>query len=173
MSRGNQRRLDAFPFGHDKRQARMNSKLLHQHDGRRTFAVIMDKGDEVLSSISAFAKEQRISAAQITAIGALSDVVLKYFDWDAKEYRPIPVREQVEVASLNGDVALDPEGKPAVHIHLVVGRKDGTALAGHLGEAHVRPTLEVIIDEQPSYLQKTSDPESGLALINAKASRHA
>lgn len=151
----------------------MDSKILHEHDGMRTFAVIMDSGDEVLSSLGAFAKQQRIAAAQITAIGALSDVVLKYFDWDMKDYRRIPVREQVEVASLIGDVALDPQGKPTIHIHLVVGKKDGTAMAGHLGEAHVRPTLEVIIDEQPSYLQKTSDPETGLALINAKEPRHA
>jgi predicted DNA-binding protein with PD1-like motif len=151
----------------------MHSKLLHQSDGQRTFAVIMDRGDEVLSSIKDFATRERISAAQITAIGAFSDVVLKYFDWDKKDYRDIPVREQVEVASLNGDVALDPDGKPTVHIHLVVGRKDGSALAGHLGEAHVRPTLEVIINEQPSYLQKTADAETGLALINVKEPRHA
>jgi hypothetical protein len=39
--------------------------------------------------------------------------------------------------------------------------------------AHVPPTLEVIIDEQPSYLQKTADAETGLALINAKEPRHA
>jgi hypothetical protein len=150
----------------------MQSKLLKQAGGQRIFAVILDRGDEVLSSIRAFATGERISAAQITAIGALSDVVLKYFDWDAKKYRDIAIKEQVEVASLNGDVALDPEGKSAIHIHLVVGKSDGSAMAGHLGEAHVRPTLEVIIEEQPAYLQKTSDPESGLALINVREPRH-
>ena len=91
----------------------MQSKLLHEHGGQRTFAVIMDKGDEVLSSIKDFAARERILAAQITAIGALSDVVLRYFDWDTKDYRDIPVREQVEVASLIGDVARAPDGKPA------------------------------------------------------------
>jgi uncharacterized protein len=151
----------------------MNSKLLQQHEGRRTFALILDKGEEVLSSIGNFVIHEKISAAQLTAIGALSDVMLKYFDWDEKRYREIPVREQVEVASLLGDVALDPKGKPTLHIHLVVGKRDGSALAGHLGQAHVRPTLEVIIDEQPAYLQKTSDPETGLALISAKEPRHA
>ena len=151
----------------------MDSKLLHDHDGRRTFAIIMNIGDEVLSTILDFAKTQRIAAAQITAIGALSDVVLKYFDWETKEYRRIPVREQVEVASLIGDIALDPQGKPAVHIHIVVGKKDGSAMAGHLGEAHVRPTLEVIVEEAPSYLQKVHDPASGLALISAKEPLHA
>jgi uncharacterized protein len=151
----------------------MNSKLLNEQDGRRTFAVIMDVGDEVLSSIRDFAGRERISAAQITAIGALSDVVLKYFDWEKKDYRKIPVREQVEVASLVGDIALDPQGKPAVHIHLVIGKRDGSAMAGHLGEGHVRPTLEVIVQETPSYLQKVQDPETGLALISAKEPLHA
>ena len=151
----------------------MQSKLLHEHDGQRTFALIMDKGDEVLSSIKEFAARERISAAQITAIGAFSDVVLRYFDWDKKDYTNIAVHEQVEVASLNGDVARAPDGQPAVHIHLVVGKKDGSAMAGHLGEAHVRPTLEVIVAEQPSYLQKVHDPETGLALISPKEPIHA
>ncbi len=142
----------------------MQSKLLYEHDGQRTFAVIMDKGDEVLSSIKDFAARERVLAAQITAIGALSDVVLRYFDWDTKGYRDIPVREQVEVASLIGDVARAPDGKPAIHIHLVVGKKDGSAMAGHLGEAHVRPTLEVIVAEQPSYLQKVHDPRDRLGV---------
>jgi predicted DNA-binding protein with PD1-like motif len=151
----------------------MQNKLLHDHKGMRTFAVIMGTGDEVLSSIKTFVSEKQISAAQVTAIGALSDVVLRYFDWDKKEYRDIPVREQVEVASLIGDVARAPDGKPAVHIHLVVGKRDGSAAAGHLGEGHVRPTLEAIVTEQPSYLQKVQDPESGLALISAREPLHA
>ena len=151
----------------------MQTKLLREHSGQRTFAVIMDEGDEVLSSITEFAGNERILAAQIAAIGAFSDVVLRYFDWDKKDYSDIAVREQVEVASLNGDVARAPDGKPAVHIHLVVGKKDGSAMAGHLGEAHVRPTLEVIVTEQPSYLQKVRDPETGLALISPREPIHA
>lgn len=147
----------------------MKSKLLNKSGDRRIFAVIMSTGDEVLSTISAFANKERISAAQITGIGALSDLVLKYFDWQAKKYRDIPLREQVEVASLIGDIALGPDGKPAIHMHIVAGRSDGTAMAGHLGEAHVRPTLELIVNEAPAYLKKSYDSASGLALIDANA----
>jgi hypothetical protein len=146
----------------------MESKLLHDDNGERTFAVIMDNGEEVLSMVKDFAREHRIKAAQITAIGALSDVVLLYFDWEKKQYQQIPLREQVEVASLIGDIALNPKGEPTVHIHLVVGRQDGCAMAGHLGEAHVRPTLEIIVEEVPGYLQKVHDPETGLALISVR-----
>src|SRR5205823_15033472 len=101
---------------------------------------------------------------------ALSDVVLLYFDWPNKEYLRISVNEQVEVASLLGDIAQAPTGEPALHVHLVVGKRDGTAMAGHLGEAHVRPTLEVIITETPTHLRKMKDAETGLALIRPEVS---
>jgi hypothetical protein len=47
----------------------------------------------------------------------------------------------------------------------VLGTRHGSAKAGHLGEGHVRPTLEVIITESPAHLRKVKDDETGLALI--------
>lgn len=143
----------------------MRHKLLHDHSGQRTFAVVLETGEEAMACLRAFAREQRIMAAQITAIGAFSSLVLKYFDWEKKDYLDNQVNEQVEVASLIGDVALAPSGEPSIHAHLVVGRRDGTALAGHLGSGQVRPTLEVIVTESPAHLHKRHDPQSGLALI--------
>ncbi len=143
----------------------MQSKQLHDSDGQRTFAVILETGDEVMDCLQRFVASEGVTAAQLTAIGALSDARLAYFDWASRKYQPIPVNEQVEVASLVGDVAVGPDGKPAVHAHAVLGRRDGTAMAGHLQQAHVRPTLEVIVTESPAHLCKRLDPESGLALI--------
>ena len=60
-------------------------------------------------------------------------------------------------------------GKPALHIHIVVGTRDGSAKAGHLGEGHVRPTLEVVVTESPAHLRKVRDTETGLALIRPAA----
>jgi predicted DNA-binding protein with PD1-like motif len=149
----------------------MQHKLLHEENGQRTFAIVLETGDEVTETLRSFAARHGVTAAQFTAIGALSDAVLMYFDWETKKYQPIPVKEQVEVASLIGDVAEAPSGGPALHIHLVLGKRDGTALAGHLGEAHVRPTLEVILNESPAHLRKVKDPETGLALIRPQAAQ--
>ena len=52
------------------------------------------------------------------------------------------------------------------HAHVVVGRRDGTAHGGHLIEARVWPTLEVIIVESPQHLRRRFDAETGLALID-------
>ncbi|MEZ5787535.1 MAG: PPC domain-containing DNA-binding protein [Xanthobacteraceae bacterium] len=144
----------------------MRHKELHSRDGQRTHVVVLETGDEVMECLQSFVTAEEIRAAQITAIGALSDVVLLYFDWEKKDYLRIPVREQVEVASLVGDVAEAPSGDPSLHIHLVVGKRDGSAMAGHLGEAHVRPTLEVIVTESPVHLRKVKDEVTGLALIH-------
>jgi uncharacterized protein len=141
----------------------MKSKLIN--DGpQRTFAVVLDTGDEVTECLLRFAKEQKLSASQFTALGAFSDAVLGYFDWEKKDYEEIRIDEQVEVLNLTGDVALN-EGEPKLHPHVVVGKRDGSAHGGHLLKARVRPTLEVILTESPAHLTRKTDPESGLALI--------
>ena len=147
----------------------MEYKLLHKAEGQRTFVVVLASGNEVLSSIQDFVEREKVRAAAITAIGALSEATLLYFDWNKKSYEKIPVDEQVEVASLIGDVAEGPDGNPALHIHLVVGTRDGSAKAGHLGRAVVRPTLEVVVTESPAHLRKVKDRETGLALIRPAA----
>ncbi len=147
----------------------MHARLIHQEGGRRSFVVVLATGEEVMAALAGFVARERIVSASFTAIGAFSAAELAYFDWASKDYVAIPVPYQVEVASLTGDVATGPDGKPALHVHAVLGRADGTALAGHLRRGHVRPTLEVVLEELPARLRKVHDPASGLALIDPEA----
>lgn len=145
----------------------MKSKVLN--DGpERTIALIFEKGDEVVSTLQRFAKEHSLTASRFSAIGALESATLGYFNWERKDYDRISVADQVEVLSLNGDIALD-GSEPKVHAHAVLGRRDGSCVGGHVLEARVRPTLEVILVESPGYLRKTCDRETGLALIDVGA----
>lgn len=143
----------------------MQSRQIHSGGGQRTFALILDNGDEAMEHIRRFAEREGIHAAQITGIGAFEKAVLRYFDWERKEYLDNPVDEQVEVASLIGDIGEGDGGKAEVHVHLVLGRRDGGALAGHLKSGQVRPTLELIVTESPAHLCRRKDAETGLNLI--------
>ncbi len=143
----------------------MRAKQVHEERGQKTFALVFDTGDEFVSGLTSFAKDNALSAASLTAIGAFSDATLGYFDTEKKEYKEIPVEEQVEVLSLVGDIALKEDGEPQVHAHVVVGRSDGTTRGGHLLEAHLRPTLEVVLIESPEHLQRRVDEETRLPLI--------
>ncbi len=142
----------------------VKSKLIQDQGGEKTYAVVFETGDEAVAGLREFARRNNLGGARFTAIGAFSGATLGYFDWQTKEYRKIPIREQVEVLSLVGDIALD-HGEPQLHAHVVLGRSDGSTRGGHLLEAHVRPTLEVMLVEAPEHLHKEHDPQSGLALI--------
>jgi len=143
--------------------ASMNFKRIDESP--KTFILVFKAGDELADGLLQFAKEQRLTAASFKAVGALSSVRLGWFSWESKQYEPsVSLDEQVELLSLIGDVAVK-DGEPVVHAHAVIGKRDGTAHGGHLLNARIRPTCEVVLTESPAHLQKFVDPDSGLALI--------
>ena len=136
------------------------------HNGTALHAVIFETGDEVMAGLKDFARRENIRAARFTAIGAFQSATLAYFDWERKAYLEIPVNDQVEVLVLAGDIAWK-DNEPVAHVHVVLGRRDGSTLGGHLCRAIVRPTLEVMLT-QAGALERRVDPQSGLALISAQ-----
>ena len=145
----------------------MKAKLIH--DGlQKTFLAVFEKGDEVIHELGALAEELGFETTQFTGIGAFSKVVLGYFEPKTKEYRRIPLEEQVEVLSVLGNI-IRRSGRPSVHAHVIVGRADGTTRGGHLLEGYVWPTLELVITESAKHLRRSLDPDTGLALIDLGA----
>jgi uncharacterized protein len=145
----------------------MQIQLLNESDGRKEYAVIFGKGDEAFSGLTEFAEKYHITSAHFTAIGALSGAILGWFDPERKMYKEIPAEGQLEVASMIGDIAMF-NGKPVVHTHMIVGLPDGTARAGHVIEAQVNPTLEVMVTVERNAMYKSLDKETGLSLIDPR-----
>ena len=143
----------------------MKVQVLSRNNQETTYAVIFGKGDEVMGGLTEFAQRNHLAASRITGIGGIDDATLGFFDRPRKMHRPMIVKQPAEVLSLLGDIALY-QGKPVVHLHIVLGFADGTAHGGHLLEAHVWPTMEVIVTEYPHAMHKTLDAESGAALID-------
>lgn len=146
----------------------MKAKLLHKDNDVRVFAVVFAEGDNVEQNLLRFAESNRFADAQVSAIGAFSEVTLGYFDPQQTDYREIPIREQVEVLSFLGNIVLQ-NGMPRLHAHVIVGKSDGTAHGGHFLSGKVWPTLEMTVTELPNYLRRTYDNETGLMLINLAA----
>jgi uncharacterized protein len=148
----------------------LKSKLLNEPvtdagtAGQKTLALIFNDGDQVMASLKGFAPEQGVAASHFSAIGAFKSAILGYFDWEKRDYIKIPVDQQVEVLSMVGDITTNEE-KPNIHAHVVLGRRDGSTCGGHLIEAEVRPTLEVILIASPAHLERRFDKNAGLPLI--------
>ena len=150
----------------ETRVKRMNFRLLSDDDGVRVYVLVLDDGEEAFQSISDFAASQKLSAASISAIGALRRATVGWFDFQTKKYREIPVDQQCEVLSAIGDIAVGDDGKPSLHLHAVLGLSDGTTRGGHFLRGDVHPTVEAVITETPAYLRRRKRPELGVALID-------
>ena len=144
----------------------MKSRLVCQAAGERTYVLVLDAGEEAFSAITEFAGKNGLGGASLTAIGAFERATVGWFDLAAKTYRPIEIAEQCEGLSLLGDIATGDDGKPSLHLHAVLGLRDGTTRGGHFLKGMVRPPLEVTIVEMPAHLRRRKRPELGIALID-------
>lgn len=131
----------------------------------QTWAVILEDGEEVMAALQHFAEERRLGGSRVTAIGAFQHAELGFWDVDQQEYLPTAVDQQSEVLSLLGDITLDQDAQPKLHLHAVLGLRDASTRGGHLLSGLVRPTLELLIVESPRHLQRRFDPALGLPLI--------
>ena len=145
----------------------MTVKLVKDTPEEKVYAIVFVKGDEVLSGLTDFAAKYKVGDAHFNGIGAVSSATTAWIDLEKKMYHPTVTNEQVEVLSLVGDIASF-NGKPVVHMHAVLGRRDGTTVGGHVWELNVNPTVEVFLTANTTPLGKRADPASGLKLIDPK-----
>ena len=126
--------------------------------------LILHTGDNALESIKAFADRNQLDGASFYALGAFRESTIAYWNWDTKEYEHIEVGDQVEVLSMLGNVATSSNGR-RLHAHVVLGRRDGSTIGGHLIRAIVRPTLEVFFHDAGERLTRKKDEETALWLL--------
>ena len=96
----------------------------------------LETGADWRAEIESLADAVDADAAWFTALGAVQDAELWFYDQDDCEYSPIAFDEPLEVASCVGNVSLL-DGERFAHTHVVLSGPDGEAVAGHLNEATV------------------------------------
>lgn len=110
--------------------------------------VRLDKGDEIIASVTAVCEKEQIRTAQIQGIGGCEKVTVGVFDLDKKDYLRETVDGMLEMISLDGNVAAYEE-KPYIHVHasFAYHTPDGrpALLAGHLLSAVIGLTGEIVI----------------------------
>jgi predicted DNA-binding protein with PD1-like motif len=129
--------------------------------GKREFLLICDKGDAFPAALLDFAGRNNVTAASFNAIGAFDRVTIAYWNRETKQYEEISVDEQVEVVSMTGNLFAD-----RVHAHTVLGKRDGTTIAGHFVRATVFPTLEIFLTERETAVTRKQDEATGLWLLD-------
>jgi len=122
--------------------------------------LVFDPGDEFVATLQQYIADQQIASAWFQAIGAFETSVIAYWNRDTKRYEDIAVDEQVEVVALSGNV-----NRTKLHAHVVLGRRDGSTIGGHLKRGNVFPTLELWLSPLAEELIRKRDEATGLELI--------
>src|SRR5208282_762880 len=131
----------------------------------KTYLLVFSTGQHVMNGLLAFAKKHNLVAGHLTGIGAIDDAVIGYFDPQKKAYLRNHEKGQAEVLSVTGNLALY-EKEPFFHVHVALGLRDGAARGGHLFEATVRPTVELVLTTYARTVERKIDPETGLPLLD-------
>ncbi len=125
-------------------------------DGSKEYALVLARGDEVMTALSDFARVEQVTAASFSAIGAVRGAEVGWFDFEKQQYKAMRHDDQLEVLSLLGDIGVGGDGKATVHAHATLGRENGRTFGGHLIAATVWPTLEVFVTTYPQPLEKAA-----------------
>lgn len=126
-----------------------------------TYIVSVADKSSIVDALTDFVVSQRITAGQISGIGATNDATLRFFNPDTKDYVDKTFTEQMEISNLSGNIS-EVEGKPMLHLHVTLGRSDYSALAGHLSDAKIRGAGEFFIDPINSKVVKVNNEDVGL-----------
>jgi len=123
-----------------------------------TYIVRLEKGEEILSSLTKFCEENKIYSGSVSGIGGADEVTLKYYDLIQKKYLEKRFNEGInyEIIALNGNISrLD--GKPFIHMHITLGDPQYKVFGGHLGSAKISITAEIYINVVDTAIDRKFD----------------
>lgn len=127
----------------------------------------LDKGEEVASSVIKFVQNSGMGSAKVTAIGALTDCVLGYFDREKKTYLSKNFNDVYELVSLNGNITFH-DGSPVFHTHVCLGDVHCNVFGGHFFSGTVAVTAEVFLLETGTKISRALAGEFDLNLIDSE-----
>lgn len=128
------------------------------------YLVRLDKGEEIVSSLTDLVKKENIRLGRVSGIGAVNRAVIGLFELDKKEYHKKEFEGDFEVLSLSGNIS-EMDGQEYLHFHLTFGDKDFNVYGGHLNEAVISATGEVIIDVIDGTIDREYNEDLGLNLL--------
>lgn len=131
------------------------------------YYVRLDKGDEIIASLTQLCEAENIRTAQIQGIGGCGSAKVGVFDPERKVYRQRELCCLLEMVSLDGNVTFY-EGKPYIHAHASFAyhgeEKKPEILSGHLLEATVCLTGEIVITPADGNIGRKVIEELGIRI---------
>ncbi|MFH1399062.1 MAG: PPC domain-containing DNA-binding protein [Candidatus Woesearchaeota archaeon] len=128
------------------------------------FIIRIDKGEEIVETLTKFCKQHSVKLGKITGVGATNKIKIGLFETAPKKYHASELTGDFEICSLTGNIStMDKE--PYLHLHCTIADKNHNSFGGHLTSAYVSATFEVILEKIDGEIDRKFSEEIGLNLI--------
>lgn len=138
--------------------------MTHMFDGFNDI-IRLQKGERLIESLEKFVQGNKLPGAWVSGLGGAQEVTLGFYELEKKEYHWQTFSDLREVVSLTGNIAFDPEGKLALHLHGVFGDQQFQTIGGHVKDLVAGATLELFIHRTYKPLSRKLDDQIGLPLL--------
>ena len=128
------------------------------------YVLRLDPGEELRSTLGAFADREGIRIASFLATGVLNRAELRCFDVGAEHERVREVDQPVEVVSLIGSIVSTGQTS-SIHMHATVSDAQSASHNGHLDAGAAGPALDVFLTSLAGALPKQHDPDTKRELL--------
>lgn len=127
----------------------------------RTYKITLRRGDEIMSALTRFARENHIRNGHFTGIGAIDSGLLGWYDPAEHADRKITIHSEAEIISLIGNIAEGNDGDPRIHAHISVAFSDGSMKGGHLFQARISLVGEIYVTAETAAPEKQGYNSTG------------
>ncbi len=129
------------------------------------YVIRMDRGEEVMETLTALCEREGIRLASVEAIGAVDRAVVGLYDVDKKVFHRKEFQEPMELTSLLGTVT-EKDGKPYLHLHATLCDANMQTRGGHVNELHISATCEMVLRLLPGSVGRRPNEATGLNLFS-------
>ena len=127
------------------------------------YVLRVDKGEEVLESITKLCRLEDIKLGYAVGLGATDHIVVGLFDTKAKVYKKTEIMGPMEITSLVGDISTM-NGETYLHFHINVCDENMNVRGGHMNACYISATGEITVIKIDGTVEREPSEEIGLNL---------
>ena len=123
-----------------------------------TYVVRLDRGEEIIASLTELCKKEDIVLGSIEGLGAADHAVVGLYDVGKKEYHKSEFNGPMEITALTGNVSRK-DGEVYLHIHICFCDEAMNLHGGHLNECRISATCELFVRTVPGQVNRRFDAD--------------
>jgi predicted DNA-binding protein with PD1-like motif len=129
------------------------------------YIIRLELGEKFNDVFITFCKSENVSSAYFTAIGAVEQVELAFYDLPTKTYSFRHFESPMELVGMTGNISLV-DGQPFIYAHGVFSDKQFVTVGGHVKDLVVGPTIEIFLAPIDEKIERKMNDEVGLKLLD-------